>query len=81
MTASDIELETVAVILRFRSEAQPCNVCGKQPLHTYEPGCRIVGCESEKCPRIVDDCSLTKAFKKWNTARLHEKQLGKVAKR
>lgn len=73
----DIELETQLAILTLTRDAVSCHHCGDKPGHSYEPGCRVIGCERAACPRIVVDASLSEGFRQWNAARVRDRGTSK----
>ena len=71
--------ESQFAIVYFRSKAIPCQTCGKQPDHDYQPGGRLIWCGGKECKRSVTDDTLDRGFSDWNSmqnnlARLNKKR-------
>jgi len=65
---ADIANETQLAILTLTRDAAACAHCGDKPCHSYEPGCRRLGCERGACVPILADAGLVETFRLWNRA-------------
>lgn len=62
----DYKNETVLAVTSLRAKCHACTKCAKQPEHSYEPGCRWIGCEAEECSGVATDDTLKRGFLAWN---------------